>query len=191
MKQTLLLMLCTLMLIAAACAIPDQPANTSDGVNTPNAILEKKSDTATQADMDAEAPSTQVEIPDPFISCATHEEAAEIAGFEMAAPEEIAGSSISAIRIIEGELYEVIYADKNGEEAYRLRKAPGSDDISGDYREYPESSVLTAGETIVSCRGEGSLVYAANWPAGEYTFSLTAEKGMDAEAVADIIEGVN
>ena len=76
-------------------------------------------------------------LPNPFEDVASLEDAEKAAGFTFRAPYTLNGSDNVVYRVLtEGDkMIEIIYL-KGEEEVARIRKAPGSEDISGDYNEY-------------------------------------------------------
>ncbi len=185
MKKTIVLMLCMSMLLTAVACGVNKPRQTEpqqtkmqqeEPQEKPDAIIKSEDDT--------------VQIPDPFTTCESVEEFAAVAGLELTAPESINGSNGRVYRAIKGEMAEIIYLNASGEEICRIRKASGSDDISGDYNDYSEINMLTVDEVTVSYRGETSKVYVANWTIGQFSYSMTIENGMDTAAVSDIVKGV-
>lgn len=180
MKKMIVLMLCAVLLLAAVACGANKPAKAE-----PAQAGQQAEPSAAVGD-DGES----VQIPDPFTEYDSLEACAADAGFDLTVPESIDNSAACTFRAIQGEMAEIIYLDASGEEICRIRKAAGSDDISGDYNQYAESSMVTIDEVIVRCRGENELVKVANWTVGEYAFSLTAEAGMNAQAVAEIVKGI-
>ena len=86
-----------------------------------------------------EASTTQAQdygVPNPFEIVDTLDEAAKIAGFSLEAPTEYADYKSIVIQAIADDMIEVIYFDaEKTHEGLRIRKAVGTDDISGDYNE--------------------------------------------------------
>ena len=78
----------------------------------------------------------------------------------------------------------------SGEEEVRIRKAPGSEDISGDHNEYAESADETVDDLRVTMRGEGGLVRAAFWTDGDFSFSITSSQGLSREDAAALVRSV-
>jgi len=97
-----------------------------------------------------EASTTQAQdygVPNPFEIVDTLDEAAKIAGFSLEAPTEYADYNSLVIQAIADDMIEVIYFDaEKTHEGLRIRKAVGTDDISGDYNEYKEENVVKVGE---------------------------------------------
>lgn len=60
-----------------------------------------------------------------------------------------------------------------------LRKAPGTEDPSGDYTQYPEEQTRTVSGISVTLKGEGSRYVLALWQTEDYTYSLRLTEGAD------------
>ena len=136
-----------------------------------------------------------VRIPDPFEAFSSIEEAAAAAGFEMTVPDAPAGYQNVVYRVDqESQMLEVIYLDNDTEEAkegYRIRKAVGSDDISGDYNSYNETSEVTVSSNTVTLKGNDGKVFVAIWTSGDYTYAIDVDmdgQGLSADEVTRIAE---
>ena len=168
MKKTLAITLAAVTLLGLAACSNTQPASTQ------------------KADVQIQNPWTDYESP----------EAAEAAvGYEISIPESISGCSDKQYRAMEQDgdtMLEVIYAaDSEAEtEAGRVRKAPGSEDISGDYNEYAEQQSMTVGSVSATCKGEGGLVKLAIWTDGGYTYAVSVEDGCTADEMAALISQI-
>lgn len=124
-----------------------------------------------------------VQIPNPFADCATLAEAAQTAGFALTVPEQIGGSPRRDIQAICGAMIQVFYGGEENEVC--IRKAPGSEDISGDYSVYSRTTAGEADGVKVTLKGDGDLVHLAIWTNGGYTYSVLARAGMrDADMTA-------
>lgn len=139
-----------------------------------------------------------VQIPSPITEYTSMEEAAAAAGFDMTAPETIDGYTERVIQVFnantEDAMFEVIYRD-GGEESkniIHIRKAPGAEDISGDYNQYAESSTETVGEAEVTMKGADGKVHLATWAKDGYTYSINvyAEAGISSDSMAELVAGV-
>lgn len=148
-----------------------------------------------EADKGADVLYESAQIANPFTDTKTLEEAQEIAGFDMQVPDAAAPYTVVNYRAVEGEMLEIIFRDRKGEEGYRIRKAAGEDDISGDYNEYAkEKTILLSDGTKVTLRGdkedewsvavwttedgEGKDVYSFAICSGEKTFTSEEVKEM-------------
>lgn len=139
-----------------------------------------------------------VQIPSPITEYTSMEEAAAAAGFDMTAPETIDGYTERVIQVFnantEDAMFEVIYRD-GGEESkniIHIRKAPGAEDISGDYNQYAENSTETVGEAEVTMKGADGKVHLATWAKDGYTYSINvyAEAGISSDSMAELVAGV-
>ena len=165
MKKYLALVLSACMLQAfAACARQPQPAISTD---------------------------TQ-QIPNPWTNYASLDEAEAAAGFDLAIPDAVDGCSEKQFRAMDADgdkLIEVIYASGENEIA-RIRKAPGAEDISGDCNAYAEQTELTSGDAAVTMKGADGLVQLAIWQADGYTYAVSVENGLTADAMAELVTQV-
>lgn len=134
----------------------------------------------------------EIEIPSPFISFETLAEAEKLAGFIVTLPEKMPeGYTQKAIEAIENEMLQVVF--EKGENGFVIRKAKGSDDISGDHNEYSENKMLSVGSLQVSTKGNDGKVNVATWVDGEYTYAITVgsgKAGFDASVISDMISGI-
>ena len=168
-------------------AVPLEAAGEAKSQDTVNAVNE--------ADKGADVLYESAQIANPFTDTKTLEEAQEIAGFDMQVPDAAAPYTVVNYRAVEGEMLEIIFRDRKGEEGYRIRKAAGEDDISGDYNEYAkEKTILLSDGTKVTLRGdkedewsvavwttedgEGKDVYSFAICSGEKTFTSEEVKEM-------------
>ena len=143
-------------------------------------------DTSRMTEVTEQATEDTVGIPNPFLTCETMEEAAGLAGFSMTVPGEVPGYEKSEIQVIEGELFQVFYVC--GDEQVLIRKAAGSDDITGDYNEYSETDTAEANGSTVTLRGEDGAVKAASWQKDGYTYAIDATEGLSVEKILKLVE---
>lgn len=129
-----------------------------------------------------------VQIPNPFIDCASLAEAGEVAGFEMRAPKAVGEYDHVSISAMDGELVDVLY--ESGDDTVRVRKGAGTEDISGDYNSYAEAAVSKVDGMEVTMKGDSGKVYLAVWTSGEYTYSVSASAGMSRGEMADLIREI-
>lgn len=165
MKKYLALVLSACMLLAfTACARQPQPAISTD---------------------------TQ-QIPNPWTDYASLDEAEATAGFDLAIPDAVDGCSEKQFRAMDADgdkMIEVIYASGEDEIA-RIRKAPGAEDISGDCNAYAEQTELTSRDAAVTMKGADGLVQLAIWQAAGYTYAVSVENGLTADAMAELVAQV-
>lgn len=86
-------------------------------------------------------------------------------------------------------MFEIIYASGEDETA-RIRKAPGADDVSGDYNEYAETETVDAGGVSVTMKGENGLVKLAIWTNGDYSYALSVENAIGQSDMAALVSNI-
>ncbi len=75
-------------------------------------------------------------------------------------------------RAIDNTMIEIIFRNKSGQEGYRFRQGYGTDDISGDNKDYDEEKEYKIGKTIVHTRGANGRVAVATYTDGELTYAF-------------------
>lgn len=131
-----------------------------------------------------------VQMPNPFAEYETLAEAAQAAGVELTAPETVNGSDGRVFRAMENDLLEVIYR-KGEDETARVRKAAGTEDISGDYNVYAQVDTVTVNGAQVTLKGEAGKVSLATWTAEGYTYSVSAEGGISSSDMIRLVANVH
>lgn len=135
------------------------------------------------------------QIATPFSEYDSLEEAEKAAGFEISLPEPPSDYSDVTYNVYEDEkMMEVIYANAEGGEGYRIRKMAGSDDISGDFTDYSETNSVGVNGNSVTMKGNDGEVSVATWTADSYTYAVDIDmdgQGMDADAVSALIASIN
>lgn len=132
-----------------------------------------------------------VQLPNPFIPCATLQAAADIAGFSLDTPDAYGTYDRTVIQAIEGEMIEVIYEDASETEGLRIRKGVGTDPISGDYNRYDSEGTQTIAGISVSVRKNGDLIFVAEWTDSGYAHSITSEDGLTADELETLVSEVH
>lgn len=114
------------------------------------------------------------ELANPFVEYDTIEEAEEAVGFDITVPDSIDGYSKRIIRVdSQDQLIEVIYQnEQNEDQEIRIRKAVGTDEISGDYNEYSQSRTLDVDGIAVTVKGDDDLITVATWAQDPYVYSI-------------------
>ena len=62
-----------------------------------------------------------------------------------------------------------------------FRKSVGTEDNSGDYNSYPETTEIAAGPVQGTLKGESGTYTLAVWTDGEFSYSLALTEGLPAE----------
>ena len=147
----------------------------------PLAACGNKTDDSTEPDI--------IGMPNPFTDFDTLAEAEAQTGFDITLPDAIDSSDKRIYRAMNDEMLEVIYV--NGEdETGRVRKARGSEDISGDYNDYAETETMSVGGIDVLLKGDAGLVKLAVWTNDGYTYSVSSEAGMTADEMTALVSAV-
>jgi len=135
---------------------------------------------------------SDVGAPNPYEIVDTLDEAAKIAGFSLEAPIEYADYNSLVIQAIADDMIEVIYFDaEKTHEGLRIRKAVGTDDISGDYNEYKEENVVKVGELEVTEKGNDGNISVASWTDGTYSYSINVDEALlNADDIAKLVETI-
>ena len=134
--------------------------------------------------------STQ--IPNPFVEVKNLDEASKIAGFTLEVPETYEDYKKQVIQAIEDDMIEVIYYDENSEhEGLRIRKAKGTDDISGDYNEYKDVETVKVGDFEIIEKGSEGNISVATWNDGTYSYAIdVAEASLTKDTIANLISNI-
>lgn len=141
----------------------------------------------------------EAQIANPFQEVSSLAEAAEIVGFDMTVPEAPASHPDTVIRVLaDSRLVEVLYVnaanetEESQDELYRVRKAAGSDDISGDYNSYPQTIAQEIGGVTVTLRGEDEKWSVAVWASDGYAYAVDAQDHpLTLEEMTEIISAIS
>ena len=131
------------------------------------------------------AQTSGMQIANPFADYATLAEAVQAAGFPLAAPERIEGYDAPLVQLMSGKMLQLIF--RNGDERILIRKAAGSEDISGDYNSYAETKTARVNGTDVTLKGTDGKVSTAIWCAGGYSYAVISDVPMAADIMTDLI----
>ena len=134
--------------------------------------------------------STQ--IPNPFVEVKNLDEASKIAGFTLEVPETYEDYKQQVIQAIENDMIEVIYLEEeSGYEGLRIRKAKGTDDISGDYNEYRNVETVKVGNYDVTEKGDEGNIFIATWTDGTYSYAIDTDRAeLNAEDITNLIANI-
>ena len=116
---------------------------------------------------DNQPSDNNLQPPSPFQSCDTLDAAEEMAGFDLTLPK-----TADELEAIENEMIQAFYGEDGSD--MLIRKALGSEDISGDYNEYAQTEIVD-GVTLKGADGQFSL---ALWTDGDYTYSISVGRAL-------------
>ena len=129
----------------------------------------------------------------PFVTYDTIQEAFAGVGFAMEVPDSVEGSA-SGRTILGGSSLSMIEVNYHGAagKTLSIRKARGTNDISGDYNTYSVSKKVTVGTCNVTLKGNNDgLFYVAVWTTSNYTYAVVANSGLTQDAMTAIIQQVS
>ena len=110
-------------------------------------------------------------------------------GFELHAPDTWLDSEEPVYSVIAGTIAEASYR-AGDKEVLNIRKAAGNDDISGDYNEYENETVLILDGLDITCRGNDDLWNLLLWTKGGYTYAAGIPDGIRTEDIAELVSSI-
>ena len=130
-------------------------------------------------------------VPNPYEIVDTLDEASKIAGFTLSVPETYGDYKKQVIQAIEDDMIEVIYFNDTDSEGLRIRKAKGTDDISGDYNEYKDVEIVKVGDFEITEKGSEGSISVATWNDGTYSYAIdVAEASLTKDTIANLISNI-
>lgn len=129
----------------------------------------------------------QVGTPNPWTDQQTMEDAQQAVGFSFQTPKTIGVLKPVCIQTLESDIIQVFYQQTaDSEEHVLLRKGFGSQDISGDYNAYSQSTVEFIGGSQVTLQGDDGMMMLATWVSGRFSYSVSTP-GMTTEEIEAVI----
>ena len=131
-------------------------------------------------------------VPNPYEIVDTLDEASKIAGFTLSVPATYGDYKKQVIQAIEDDMIEVIYFEEETQyEGLRIRKAKGTDDISGDYNEYKNVETVKVGDYDVTEKSDGKNIFVATWTDGTYSYAIDTDRAeLSKEDIANLISNI-
>ena len=134
--------------------------------------------------------SELVQYVNPFAEYDTLEEAERAVGFDITVPDSYGDYSELSYMVVGGEMLEVQYYDAGENRGMYIRKAPGSEDISGDFNQYDDIREIQVGGNTVTIKGSGGEFSLALWISGDYSYAASVSSGISENALKEIIEKI-
>lgn len=132
-------------------------------------------------------------LANPWQECANMAQAESLAGFSFAisgsALPEGCGPEAACIQVIAGVMLEVDYNGERGGSVC-LRKAVGTDDVSGDYNSYDLTQTSCIAGQDVTLRGAEGAWYVATWTRDGYSFAVVATSALTTSQVETLVAGL-
>lgn len=135
------------------------------------------------AGRNADVPGTQ--IANPFADYASLEEAVIDAGFPLSAPNRIDGYGEPQVQLMSGKMLQLIF--RSDDERLIIRKAAGSEDISGDYDSYPETKTARINGADVTLKGADGKIGTAIWSVNGFSYAVISDSPMAQDTIMDLI----
>ena len=132
-------------------------------------------------------------LANPWQECASMAQAESLAGFSFAISDsalpEGYGPEAAYIQVIEGGMIEVDYTGEHGGSVC-LRKAVGTDDVSGDYNSYDLTQTSRIEGQDVTLRGAENAWYVVTWTRGGYSFAVVSTSALTTSQVEALVAGL-
>lgn len=109
------------------------------------------------------------------------EKAQEAVGFEIALPGSIAAENYI---VINGEILEIDF------DGGYIRKAKGSDDVSGDYNDYEDVKTADVNGRNVTLKGNDDKIMLAIWADGAYTYCISVANGVAEAEMTSYVDAI-
>ncbi len=132
-------------------------------------------------------------LANPWQECASMPQAESLAGFSFAigdsALPEGYGPEAAYIQVIAGAMIEVDYTGEHGGSVC-LRKAVGTDDVSGDYNSYDLTQTSRIAGQDVTLRGAENAWYVVTWTRDGYSFAVVSTSALTTSQVEALVAGL-
>ena len=132
-------------------------------------------------------------LANPWQECASMAQAESLAGFSFAISDsalpEGYGPEAAYIQVIAGSMIEVDYDGERGGSVC-LRKAVGTDDVSGDYNSYDLTQMSRIAGQDVTLRGAENAWYVATWARDGYSFAVVSTSALTTSQVEVLVAGL-
>ena len=132
-------------------------------------------------------PEEHVQVVNPYVYCESLDEAKSITGFGIAAPEILLDKSLDSIIVVAGDTIELDYG--NDDNMISIRKAKGSEDISGDYNTYEIEETISDGDIEITVKGNEKINLIL-WTNDDYTYAVSLPEGVDEDAIMEIVNSI-
>lgn len=127
-------------------------------------------------------------IPNPIRKWASLEEAEAFIGFALSVPDIPEDYDSCIIHTISTRVLELRYRSETDE--INIRKAAGSEDISGDYNVYEQESRTAADGFDITVKSSGTNCHLAVWANDGYTYAVSSRCGTDLNSLLAIVNSV-
>lgn len=155
---------CLAVVLAGALTLPD--ILTPDHPDTPGVAL----------------PAGPVEV-------SSAAELSALAGFPVSGLSDLPFALDEAGYSLIGDLAQIDY--RAGEDRLTYRKAPGNEDISGDYNLYELEETADVGGVAVTLRGNDGLFHLALWSREGFSYSISCTVGLERAELLELVSAAS
>lgn len=137
--------------------------------------------------------SENTQIPNPWTEYASLAEAQAAAGFDLTLPALSADFTQSAFQVLPGEetILQVNFWTEDDARQLNIRKAPGAQDISGDYNTYSVDETVSVDGVDVTVKGNEDGYHLAIWTANGYTYAISSDAALTQDALTQLAAAVH
>lgn len=153
-------------------------------------VQEAASDGSTSGGAASEEAGESTGMANPWVEYSNMEEACNAAGFSFNVPETVSSYVGLHFSVMNNELIQVVYGEPD--KGVTIRKAEGSEDISGDYTTYSEEKEVDVNGIPVKMSGNDGTVSLAIWEKDGYSYSANVideeNPGLSQSAMEEIVQ---
>ena len=175
MKKSLAAALCAAMALSVTACSTDEPEDVPTEPSTSQSVSAEDHVTA--------------EPEGSYVDYQTLEDAEHAVGFSWTIPESIADSTDREFRVVDGSVLDILYEQGETRTAC-IRKAPGTEDLSGDPTDYAQMEEVSVGDVMVSMKGANGLFSLAVWNDDTYTYSVSLDTGVSQEELSQLVQSL-
>ena len=136
--------------------------------------------------------SENTQIPTPWTEYASLAEAQAAAGFDLTLPAQPDGYTQADFQVLAGDetILQAAFRTEDDQLQLSIRKAPGTDDISGNYNVYSVDETVTVDGTDVTVKGNEDGYHLAIWTANGYTYAISSDDALTQDALTQLAAAV-
>lgn len=137
-------------------------------------------------------PNEDVEIPNPFTSYETLDDAKKDFGADFLVPEALpdgfSQSSISIAKSQDSTFAQIIYSSGEGKITYRVGE--GSQELNGDFNQYDNQQTILVGDLSIETNGNGDTISNASWENDGYSYWISASPALTLPEFTSLVESI-
>lgn len=192
-RLTAIVMACGMIFALGACGSKDATPAEGQATEAQTDGQDGSDEAAGQEPSDeavSEAAGESTGMANPWVEYPDMEQACNAAGFSFNVPETVSSYVGLHFSVMNNELIQVVYGEPD--KGVTIRKAEGSEDISGDYNTYSDEKEVDVNGTTVKMSGNDGLISLAIWEKDGYSYSVSVSDeenpGLSQSAVEEIVQ---